>query len=693
MFVRDSDALVTELLRASGNLISDGRLEHEYPTCWRSGHRLVWVARREYFYWIDRIKGDLVAAAENVEYYFEQPRNRFLEFIRQSPPWCISRERVWGTPLPIWVCSACKEKVPAFSRESIIEQAVSLPDGREFELHRPWIDRILLKCPKCGGEARREPFVLDTWHNSGSAPLASFTDEERRELVPVDHLTEGIDQTRGWAYTLLVLNVIYLKKPVAPYRAFLFQGHVLDEKGRKMSKSLGNVVDALAMLRNDSVDLLRFYITWKSSPVDAVSLDLKEMTGRPYQILNTLYHLHVYLKQNGEQDGFDPAKHDVSWAQGRTVLTLMDRWLLASLNEASAEIKAAYSEGRYNDACKKLESQIVEVLSQGYVRMVRNELWSDSPESLDRRLAIYAVIAFALKTLDLLLHPVSPYVTEYLYQEAFLGGKWNAPLLVQDFPTVSLPATAQEDKEIVDLALEVESACNSARQKAKLKRRWPLREIQVLVAEPKLPQMEKARDLVSLLCNVKKVSLARSVSSLPILVTLTANRSQIGAHFKEKTQAVLKSFRGLEGDEAWRVYQGGKPLPVQTETGVVDVPLSTLIFSFQGTGEWEAVARDGIMIALEKVRDDKLIAEGLLRDIARRLQALRKARGYSPTAILDRAMVAGLDEEMVALLEPLANELNFLVRVRDVRILAEKSEDAEWEEDELDGRPIYIDVS
>jgi len=693
MFVRDSDALVADLLRETGNLVHAGRLEHEYPTCWRSGHRLVWVARREYFYWIDRIKDDLVAAADKVEYYFEQPRNRFLEFIKQSPPWCISRERVWGTPLPIWVCSACKEKVPAFSRESIVRQAVALPDGADFELHRPWIDRIVLRCPKCGGEARREPFVLDTWHNSGSAPLASFTDKERSELVPVEHLTEGIDQTRGWAYTLLVLNVIYERKPVAPYRAFLFQGHVLDEKGRKMSKSLGNVVDALAMLRNDSVDLLRFYITWKSSPVDAVSLDLKEMSGRPYQILNTLYHLHVYLKQNGEQDGFRPETHDLAWARERNALTLMDRWLLASLEEGSNEVKAAYSEGRYNDACKRLESLIVEVLSQGYVRMVRNELWSDSPETLERRITIYATIAFALKTLDLLLHPVSPYITEYLYQETFLGGAWSRPLLVQDFPSFLLPSGAREDKDVVDLALEVEGACNSARQKAKLKRRWPLREIQVLVAESKLPQMEKARDLVSLLCNVKEVSVARSVSSLPILVNLSPNRSQIGAHFKEKTQAVLKSFRGLEGDEAWRAYQSGKPLAVQTESGPVEIPLSTLVFNFQGTGDWEAVARDGIMIALEKMRDDGLIAEGLLRDIARRLQALRKARGYSPTAVLDRAMVAGLDEEMVSLLKPLAGELNFLVRVRDVRILPEKSEDGQWEEDELDGRPIYIDVS
>ncbi|MDA4113092.1 MAG: class I tRNA ligase family protein [Thaumarchaeota archaeon] len=693
MFVRDSDSLVTKLLGETGNLVSEGRLEHEYPTCWRSGHRLVWVARREYFYWIDRIKADLVAAAEKVEYYFDQPRNRFIEFIRQSPPWCISRERVWGTPLPIWVCGSCKEKVPAFSRESIVRQAVALPDGEQFELHRPWIDRIVLKCPRCGGEARREPFVLDTWHNSGSAPLASFTDEERSELVPVEHLTEGIDQTRGWAYTLLVLNVIYTKRPEAPYLAFLFQGHVLDEKGRKMSKSLGNVVDALGMLRNDSVDLLRFYITWKSSPVDAVSLDLKEMDGRPYQILNTLYHLHVYLMQNGEQDGFDPARHDVAWAQEKNLLTLMDRWLLASLDEAGREIRASYSEGRYNDACKRLESQIVEVLSQGYVRMVRNELWSDAPESLDRRLAIYAMIAYALQTLDLLLHPVSPYITEYLYQEAFLAGAWRKPLLVHDFPKVSLPATAKEDKEVVDLALEVESACNSARQKAKLKRRWPLREIQVLVTESKLPQMEKARELVSLLCNVKKVSVVESVSSFPISVTLTPNRSQIGAHFKERTQAVMKAFRGLEGDEAWRAYQSGKPLTVQTDSGTAEVPISTLIFSFQGTGDWEAVARDGIMIALEKSRDDALIAEGLLRDVARRLQALRKARGYSPTAVLDRAMVAGLDEEMIALLKPLSGELNFLVRVKEVRILADKSEEGEWEEDELDGKPIYIDVS
>ena len=693
LYVRDADDIVAKMLEESGNLVYNGRLEHEYPTCWRSGHRLVWVARREYFYWIDRIKDDLVAAAEEVEYYFDQPRNRFIEFIRQSPPWCISRERIWGTPLPIWACTSCKEKVAAFSRESIIAQAVSLPDGKDFELHRPWIDRIALRCPKCGSEARREPFVLDTWHNSGSAPLASFTDAERGELVPVEHLTEGIDQTRGWAYTLLVLNVIYEKAASAPYRAFLFQGHVLDEKGRKMSKSLGNVVDALGMLHNDSVDLLRFYMMWKSSPVDTLSLDLKEMKARPYQVLNTLYHLHVYLKQNGEQDGFDPSVHTVGWAMDRDLLTTVDRWLLVNVIEGAAKVRADYAECRYNDASKRLEGLIVETLSQTYVRMVRNELWSDDPAGRDRRLAVYGMVTFALGTLDLLLHPVSPYATEYLYQETFLRGEWKHPIILRGFAELALPPSAKHDRDLVDLALEVESAVNSARMKAKLKRRWPLREMKLRVQPEQSQLAEEARGLVALLCNVKEVSVVGSVADLPIVFELAPNRSRIGALFKEKSNSVSRALKPIRGDEAWEIHQGGKPPVVVVDGRDVEVPSDVFDLNIKGTGDWEAVAKGKVLVAIAKVRDDELIAEGLMRDVARRLQALRKARGYSPTAVLEKASVSGLDEEMTNLLRPLEKELAFLVRVKEARVVLERSGEAEWEEDELDGRPIYIDVS
>ena len=235
MFARDSDKVVVEALREKGALVSAGKIVHDYPVCWRSDDRLVWLARREYFYWVDRIRPEVVKAAEKVEYFFDGPRNRFLAGLAESPPWCVTRERVWGNPLPIWVCDKCGEKTPAFSRKEILRRAVELPDGPNFELHRPWIDRVVLKCQKCGGRAFREPFVLDTWHNSGASPYASFTDDEFEKLVPVGFLTEGIDQTRGWAYTLLLLNVIRSGKPQAPYRMFLFQGHVLVENGEKMS--------------------------------------------------------------------------------------------------------------------------------------------------------------------------------------------------------------------------------------------------------------------------------------------------------------------------------------------------------------------------------------------------------------------------------------------------------------------------
>ena len=233
MFVRDADEKVVEALRGKGSLVSAGKIVHEYPVCWRSDDRLVWLARREYFYWVDRIRKDVVEAAENVEYFFEGPKNRFLAGLAESPPWCVTRERVWGTPLPVWVCEECKERIGAFSRKSIVSQAVELPDGADFELHRPWADRVVLRCPKCGGKAYREPFVLDTWHNSGASPYASFTDPEVKALVPVDFLTEAIDQTRGWAYTLLLLNVILTGGPRAPTGSSSSRGTSSTRRGRR----------------------------------------------------------------------------------------------------------------------------------------------------------------------------------------------------------------------------------------------------------------------------------------------------------------------------------------------------------------------------------------------------------------------------------------------------------------------------
>ncbi len=692
LFARDADQAVVQALEEAKSVVKSGRLVHEYPVCWRSGHRLVWLARREYFYWVDRMRRELERAAEKVEYFFEPPRNRFLSFIAESPPWCITRERVWGSPLPVWVCESCGGKTAAFSRRAIVRQASELPDGPEFELHRPWIDRVVLRCRACGGRAVREPFVLDTWHNSGASPYASFTDGEYSKLVPVRFLTEGIDQTRGWAYTLLVLNVILSGRAIAPYREFLFQGHVLDEQGRKMSKSLGNVVWGLDVLRRCSVDVLRFYMMWKAPPDDAVSLDLKEMDGRPYQVINTLYHLHVYLAQNGAVDGYSPSKHTLEWARRRKLLTPVDSWLLAKLARSTRDADEAYSSGRYNDACKAVEQAVITYLSQTYVRLVRPQLWRDDPETTLERLAIYAVLGHALKRLDEALHPVSPFVTEYLFQETFGGrDRWRAPLLAKGMSHGGAEPRGGTAEKGVDLALRVEEACNSARTRGGLKRRWPLADLMVIVAEREKRVARHAAGTIEALCNVKRVEVVDS-GAFPATVRLVPSPSRFGALFKERTRELLAMARPLAGDDAVAAWLEGKPVVIETKSGRADIPVAAFDLTVTPLEGFIALEKGGVFAALRSRRDDGLVAEGLVRDIARRLQALRKARGFVPSDTLDVAAVSGLEKDEIESLEALKGQIAFLVRVREVVLGGPKAEGTNWDEEDLDGRPIYLDV-
>jgi isoleucyl-tRNA synthetase len=422
LFVRDADMKVAQAMKEANASVKLGKIKHQYPTCWRSHHKVVWLARREYFYIIENLGDKPLEAAQNVEYFFEPPKNRFVEIIKEQHPWCVSRERVWGTPLPVWSCGKCGHKDALFSRAEIVKKAVELPDGPEFELHRPWIDRIKIKCDKCGATMQREPFVLDTWHNSGAAPYASLTDHEYSDLIPATFLTEGIDQTRGWAYTLLMENVIMNQAGVAPFQSFLFQGHVLDEKGNKMSKSLGNVIEARALLSNNPVDLVRLYFMWKSSPIESLNFSLDEMKTRPYQILSTLHNLHVYFKQNSEFDKFDKDKHTLEWVRSKNLLGPTEVWLLSKLQGLVAEATESFARCRFHEGAKAIDEFIINHLSQTYVPLTRNIIWDDSAENLDRRLAVYSVIGHVLEQIDIMLHPLSPFITEYLYLTCLRAG-------------------------------------------------------------------------------------------------------------------------------------------------------------------------------------------------------------------------------------------------------------------------------
>ena len=383
VFARDADMLVVEELRNRNAFVKVKKIKHEYPTCWRSHHKLVWLARKEYFLRTDKINQKVLEAAEKVEYFYEEPKNRFLGFLKEGKPWCISRERIWGTPLPMWTCEKCGNKRLVASKKELVESAQeAIPEN--FELHKPWVDRITLKCEKCGGVMRREDFVLDTWHNSGASPYARFTDEEFEKFVPTAFLTEGIDQTRGWANSLLLEYVILTGKPEAPYKAFLFQGLTQDAKGRKMSKSLGNVVETNKLLEKNSADLCRFYMMRKCSPVDFMSFDMQELTRRTYQVLSTLYHLSRFFMQNATFDEFNPKKYSLKWAFKAGKLQAADIWLLSKLQEKIEEYTNKLEACEFNAAVAVLDDFVIETLSRLYVPMIRKELWTDEPETFER---------------------------------------------------------------------------------------------------------------------------------------------------------------------------------------------------------------------------------------------------------------------------------------------------------------------
>lgn len=628
LFARDADAKVVEELRKKGLLVEVKTVKHEYPTCWRSHHKLVWLARKEYFLRTDKISAKVLKAVENVEFFFESPKNRFVAFLKEGKPWCISRERVWGAPLPIWTCEKCKAKTLVASKKELIEKAMEKP-AADFELHKPWVDRVTLKCQECGGVMHREDFVLDTWHNSGASPYARYSDKEFEQYVPVDFLTEAIDQTRGWANSLLLEYVILTGKAESPYKAFLFQGLVQDAKGRKMSKSLGNAIEANTLLEKYSADVCRFYMLRKCSPADFMDFDFTELARRPYQVLSTLYHLSRFFVQNAEFDGFDPRKNTLDWAKREKQLKKADLWLLSKLQGTIEIYTGKLETSEYNVALAAIEDYVIEVVSRLYVPMVRKELWTDDPETLKRRLTVYAVLWFVLKSLTLLFNPVTPYLSEALYQKVY---RKLDPTLAE---SVNLESWPKPDKELRDKILEDEfqtlfkcvSITYSARQNAKMKRRWPLNKMVVVASSETCKALQKIEDLLLELSNVKTVEYGQSAP---------AYASQDG---------------------------------------------------------WVSAEEGGMKVFLEAHRNEELLGEGLMRDLARRVQALRKELGYMPTDILKSVHIAELEDDSIKLLQHYLENMAKLVRAENVHLHTSREDvKAEWHESQLDEKLVYIAI-
>ena len=698
-FVRDADEKVVESVKQKGALIRIGTINHDYPSCWRCGKDLVWLARREYFYMLDKLGDKAITAAKNVEYFFEQPKNRFLEIIKEKHPWCISRERFWGCPLPIWKCTECKNIERLFSRKEIVDAADDLPDGPDFELHRPWIDNVSIKCKKCDAKMQREKFVLDTWHNSGAAPFASLSDDEYKKTIPAPFFTEGIDQTRGWAYTLLIENVILNNTDTSPYNSFLFQGHVLDDKGNKMSKSTGNVLDASDLLAKYPVDLVRFYFMWKSSPIETLNFSTKELMSRPYQILSTLFHIHLYFKQNSEYDKFDISKTTIDWAKNNGLLDHVDVWLLSKLQKTIQMCTESNKNCKFHESAKAIEDFLINSLSQIYIPMTKQQLWDDDETKKDKRHVIYAILANALKNLDVLIHPFSPFTSEYLYQTIFEHKK---SILLELWPKPVSSLINESIEESFDLMIDAVSVSAAARMKAKLKRRWPLNQAIICVEKGERKKIELLSDLLRSQLNVEECKiielenhvgiaelLEMKKAGLPVITKVELERKGIGPKAKQQMGKLLEIFASTEPEEIVQNLDKNGSFTFDVDGNKISLDNDDFIVDFDIQEGFAYSKRNNLIGIISTTRNEELMAKGLVKDLARRLQSLRKERGYNPTDILNTASVLDLDQESLDMLKDKTKELAFLVRVKQVNFTHTCKE---YKDDDIDGQKIKISV-
>jgi len=699
MFVRDADRPIVEDLKECNALVKISKIKHKYPLCWRSHHPIVWLARRGWFYKLDRLDNKAIDAAESVEYFFEQPKNRFLGIIKERHPWCISRERIWGCPLPVWNCEDCGEKNWFFTRKDIVDSADKLPDGPNFELHRPWIDNITIKCKKCNGvNTKREEYVLDTWHNSGSAPYSSLTDEEYTNEIPAPFLTEGIDQTRGWAYTLLIENVILNNAATPPYKSFLFQGHVLDEKGGKMSKSKGNVLEGAELLEKYPVDLIRFYFMWKASPIEPLSFSTDELMSRPYQVINTLFNLHLYFQQNSQYDNFDKS-NTINWAKKNNLLTSPDIWLLSKLQKLIQILTEKNETCKFHEGAKAIDDFIINNLSQIYIPITRKELWDEDDEKKNRRLAIYAVLSEILKTLDILIHPFCPFTSEHLYQSIF---PVKQSILLDKWPTYQEDLVNEEIEESFDIMKDVVSISSAARMKGKLKRRWPLKEAQICVKKGQKNKLESLSELLQSQLNVEKFTITETEKEsgleqilelkqigLPVKGIVELERKRIGPKAKQLMGKLVSIFNETNPDEIISSLEKNSKYDFDIDGEIISLNNEDFVIDFDASENFAAAKRENYTVIISTSRNKEMMAKGLVKDIARRLQALRKERGYTPTDVLDVASILELDEESLEMMKEKDEELAFLVRVKQVNFTKSCKE---YKEVDIDGQKIKISV-
>lgn len=615
-FVMDEsvDVDIIKWLSKEGKLFKKEKLAHNYPHCWRCSTPLIYYAKPSWYIEVTKLKDQLVANNNTVDWYPDYVgEKRFGNWLENIKDWAISRTRYWGTPLNLWRCEDCGHVTSVGSRKELAERAIEDID-ENIELHRPYVDDVHFKCEKCGSTMSRVPEVLDVWFDSGSMPFAQQhypfeNQEEFEEQFPADYICEGIDQTRGWFYSLMVIGTFV--KGVAPYKSVLVNDLILDKDGQKMSKSKGNTVDPFQLFDKYGADALRWYLLYVSPAWTPTRFDEEGLKEVQSKFFGTLRNVYTFFTLYANTDQVDPRNFFVDYKDRPEI----DRWILSKYNKLVKEVNAEMEIKDLNRVVRKIQYFVNEDLSNWYIRRNRRRFWAS--ELTEDKKAVYNTTYEVLEGISRLAAPFAPYISEELYQN--LTGKESVHLA--DYPVANKDLIDERVEERMDLVRDLVGLGRAARAQEQIKVRQPLQKVMI---DGKYKEL--ISDLVPLFqeeLNVKEVDFEKDLSSF-MNYSLKPNFPVAGPVFGPKIKSLGKALAGLDAAGVVPKLEAGEAISLTLEGEEVEIKKDYVQINISAKEGFKVEMENNLFVILDTNLSQDLIDEGYAREFVSKVQQMRK---------------------------------------------------------------------
>ncbi len=622
-FVKKADPLVLKALDEKGLLFSAPNFEHSYPHCWRCDTPLIYYARESWFIKMTAVKDDLIRNNNTINWIPESiGKGRFGDWLENVQDWGVSRNRYWGTPLNIWECE-CGEQHSIGSIAELKEMSPNCPD--DIELHRPFIDNVTITCPKCGKQMKRVPEVIDCWFDSGSMPFAQhhypFENKELFEQqFPADFISEAVDQTRGWFYSLLAISTLIFNK--APYKNVIVLGHVQDENGQKMSKSKGNAVDPFEALETYGADAIRWYFYINSAPWLPNRFHGKAVQEGQRKFMGTLWNTYAFFVLYANIDHFDASRYTLEYDK----LPVMDRWLLSKMNSMVKAVDDNLGNYRIPEAARALQ-EFVDDMSNWYVRRSRERFWAKGMEQ--DKINAYMTLYTALVTVAKAAAPMIPFMTEDIYQNLVRNVDKDAPESVHlcDFPAVEEAHIDKKLEEDMDEVLDIVVLGRAARNTANLKNRQPIGKMYVK-AEHKLGEFYV--EIIEDELNVKSVEFVDDVRNFTSY-SFKPQLKTVGPKYGKQLGNIRKALAEIDGNAAMDTLKAEGALKFDFGGEIVVLTEDDLLIDMAQTEGYVSEGDNKVTVALDTNLTPELVEEGFVREVISKIQTMRKEAGFEVT--------------------------------------------------------------